>query len=58
MQRRTELDKRVPFKDIREQKVKFVVIIAYYWKLYVNSVVVVFNSSRIQYFSSNLAGIC
>ena len=58
MQRRTELDKRVPFKDITEQKVKFVVIIAYYWKLYVNSVVVVFSSSRIQYFSSNLAGIC
>ena len=48
MQRQTEWDKRVLFKDIREQKVEFVVIIAYYWKLYINSVEVAFSSSRIQ----------
>ena len=49
MQRRTGLGKPVLFKDIREQKVVFVVIITYYWKLYVNSVEVA---------CSNLAEVC
>ena len=49
MQRRTGLDEPVLFKDIREQKVVFAIIIAYYWKLYVNSVEVA---------SPNLAGVC